>query len=62
MKLFGLIACLTLLITPALSTKPQTCLVVSTSAQTVVLQCARQGNLRTNDRVRLHAVPQQEGQ
>ena len=61
MQPFTLIACLTLLITPALSAKPQTCLVVSTSAQTVVLQCARQGNLRTNDRVRLHAVPQQEG-
>lgn len=61
MKAFGLIACLTLLITPALSAKPQTCLVVSTSAKTVVLQCTGQGNLRTNDRVRLQSLPQAEG-
>ena len=58
---FGLIVCLTLLIAPAFSAKPRSCLVVSTTGEKVVLQCAGQANLRTNDRVRLHAVPQEEG-
>lgn len=61
MRPFGLIACLTLLITPTFSTKPRSCLVVSTTGEKVVLQCAGQANLRSNDRVRLHAVPQEGG-
>ena len=58
---FALTVCLTLLITPTFSANPRSCLVVSTTGEKVVLQCEGQGNLRTNDRVRLHAVPQEEG-
>lgn len=61
MKPFGLIICLTLLITPTFSAKPRSCLVVTTTGEKVVLQCARQANLRANDRVRLHPVPQEGG-
>lgn len=61
MRPFGLIICLTLLITPTFSAKPRSCLVVTSTGEKVVLQCAGQINLRTNDRVRLHAVPQEGG-
>lgn len=61
MRPFGLIACLTLLITPTFSAKPRSCLVVTSTGEKVVLQCVGQANLRSNDRVRLRAVPQEGG-
>ncbi|MDD2466971.1 MAG: hypothetical protein PHI97_23495 [Desulfobulbus sp.] len=56
MKTLGLLVCLTLLIAPALTAIPRTCTVISTTEDTITLQCAGNGHTQVNDQVRLQTV------
>lgn len=51
-----MLVCLTLLIAPALPATPRTCVVVSTTEETIILQCAGTSHLQVNDLVRLQAA------
>jgi len=45
--------CLTLLIAPALAANHRTCMVISTTENTVTLQCAGLGHLQPNELIQL---------
>lgn len=52
----GMLACLTLLIAPAHTLTPGTCLVVAATEHSITLQCTGNGHLQANDLVRLQPV------
>lgn len=60
MKTLGTLMCLTLLIAPSLTAKPRICTVISTTNDTVTLQCAGGDNLQAKDLVQLQLVEKNE--